>query len=423
MSLHRRALLKAGLAAAGVTWAGGLGSHLARAATTSKQLVYIFLRGGADALGMVAPVGAAGAAVAAARPNLAIASPIAFSTELVFHPQLAPLLNDSVLKAGLNVVLHAGSLHETRSHFEQMAHIESGDSSGIPTTGFLGAGAKATGLHSAALGSAVPHSLHGSDPVVLNDPERLQASYAYGSLKPRVPRATRMALYKVAAGETGDTQVSALATAAEAQLNSLSSQLSGITLAQLVAAGQYLTGSQFGARLACAAALIGTTYKPAFIAVDAEHGWDTHANQATNDASGAAAYGKKVSDFARNLVAFKDDLVARGAWANTAVVVMTEFGRTVRENANKGTDHGRGGIMFLMGGTIRPHADSAYLGLRSYSIPTAPTASTALDVVHDYRVVMAELIERHLGVARGTTLGLFKPTGTVSAADYLNVVK
>jgi len=142
-----------------------------------------------------------------------------------------------------------------------------------------------------------------------------------------------------------------------------------------------------------------------------------------NDPAGYYAYGKKVDDLAKNLLAFKNDLQRRSLWDSTAIVLLSEFGRTIRENGSQGSDHGRGGAMLLLGGALRAHADPAYLGLRSLSLPATFDASSALDVVHDYRVVMAEILERHLGLPQTTALGLFQPAASVRASDYLNVVR
>ncbi len=423
-TLNRRQLLSAALAGGGLAFANSFRGAFAQT-VTPKHLVFVFLRGGADALGLVAPLGAEGTLVKAARPTLAISSPIAYSSTLGLHPLFAPLLGDAELANRLNFVLHAGSTNETRSHFEQMDHIETGDSVGISANGFLGAGAKAAALNSVALGTLSPASLRGTNPVVLADPARVQANYAYGSLKPGMSRATRMNLLKGATGTGADAKVDALAKDAEAQMNLLASQLGTTTLTDLTTRGGYVASSPFtfGPRLALAAALMDTTFRPAFLTVDAEHMWDTHAFEDVNTATPYYSLGRKVDDLAKNLLAFKRDLVTRGKWDSTVVVVMSEFGRTVRENQGKGTDHGRGGVMLLMGGPVRAHADTAYLGRRTLSIPEAPTASTALEVVHDYRLVMAEILERHMGLPQATVLSLFKPVDSVSPESYLNVLR
>lgn len=392
------------------------------AVPTNKHLVFVFLRGGVDGLGLVSPLGADGARLASLRPSIGLNDPLAFSSTLGVHRLLAPLLDDAAIRDRFNVVLHAGSPNETRSHFEQMAHIESGNATGTTATGFLGVAANALGRSTVAVGALMPSSLRGANPIVLSDPARVQANYAHGGLRPGLTRAQRMGLYQKTSAESGDVQVDMLARQAQTQFDAIATALRDVTLPALVSAGSYLN-SPFGQRLAVAATMLGTPANPAIVTVDAEHGWDTHANQATNDATSVQAYGKKVDDLARNLRAFKNDLVRRGKWDNTAVVLLSEFGRTVRENANRGSDHGRGGVMLLLGGALRSHADAAYVGPRAYTLPDSVDESTALDVLVDHRLVLAELLQRHLGLPQAAALDLFRPASSVQASDYLNVVR
>ena len=422
--LRRRELLAAAIAGAGLSFTDVFRGASAQTAST-KHLVFVFLRGGADALGLVTPLGAEAALLRAARPTLAIAAPIALSPTLGLNPGFAPWLGDADLMNDLNVIVHAGSVNETRSHFEQMDHIETGDSVNLPATGFLGVGARAAAWNSAALGTISPASLRGTNPVVMADPARVRPDFAYGSLKPGMSRATRMNLMKGATGTGADARVDGLARDSEAQMNLLASQLGSVSLADLTGRGGYVSASPFtfGPRLALAAALMGTTFRPAFLTVDAEHQWDTHAYEDVNNPTAYYSISRKAQDLAKNLLAFKRDLTARGKWESTVVVVMSEFGRTVKENGTRGTDHGRGGVMFLMGGPVRAHADPAYLGRRSLMIPEAPGASTPLEVVHDYRLVMGEVLERHMAMPRATVLSLFRPEGSVSPESYLNVIR
>jgi uncharacterized protein (DUF1501 family) len=384
--------------------------------------VFVFMRGGVDSLGLVSPVGAGAATLAALRPTIGLQNPIAFSPTLVVNRLLAPLLDDATIRGSLNIVVQAGSLNESRSHFVAMDHVESGDAAGSTPTGFLGTAASALARNAIGVGALVPASLRGTNALVLSDPARLQPQYAHGGLKPGLSRAQRLGLYQQASGESGDALVDGLARQTQSQYDAMAGAMQGVTLAGLVSAGGYVN-SAFGQRLAVAAAMAASPATPAIVTVDAEHAWDTHFNQATNDPAGYYAYGKKVDDLAKNLVAFKGDLQRRGLWEGTAMVLMSEFGRTVRENGNHGTDHGRGGAMLLLGGAVRGHSDPAYRGLRSISLPASFDASTALDVVHDYRVVMAEILERHLGLAQATALALFRPAASVRASDYLNVVR
>ena len=86
-------------------------------------------------------------------------------------------------------------------------------------------------------------------------------------------------------------------------------------------------------------------------------GWDTHANQGV----AGGALDRLLGQLAEGLVAFRTDMGA--AWANTTVVVMTEFGRTARPNGTRGTDHGTAGAGFVIGPKVARSAVADWPGL------------------------------------------------------------
>jgi uncharacterized protein (DUF1501 family) len=116
-------------------------------------------------------------------------------------------------------------------------------------------------------------------------------------------------------------------------------------------------------------------------------GWDTHVNQ-----------GNHIGQLAQHLRPLGEGLaaLARGsgeAWRDTVVVVLSEFGRTVRENGNSGTDHGHGNVIWLLGGAIN--------GGRIYSdwpglAPAQLYQRRDLAVTTDFRSVLAAILERHM---------------------------
>lgn len=377
----------------------------ARAASTAPRLIFVFLRGGVDALSLAAPGGSAFSAFHALRPNIAMANPLAFAG-LNLHPAMQPLLAPGPA-ANLGLVLHAGGTADNRSHFDQQYRIETGDPSGATPTGVLGRAVAALGRRCACVTRAVPQSVRGvADPLLMSDPARVQPMYAAGSLKPGWTRAQRLSTsYKGSL----DAAVGAAARSAELDGNLLAGELAGVTSASLTAQHGYVTSNtQFGQRLALAAQLCATSLDPAIVTVDGEQFWDSHAGQFTNDPTKYKAVYKSIDDLAVNLAALRVDLQARGLWSRTVVAVMSEFGRTVRENQNQGTDHGRGGLMMLLGGPVRPFTDAGYLGARTWNLPAAPSASEAVTVVHDYRLVLAELLERHLGLSRTAVSSVFQ---------------
>ena len=415
--MNRRTFLSSVVAGIGV----GLLPRVSRAATTSTRLVYVFLRGGADALSLVSPRGNAFTTLQDYRPTTAIANPIAFSSNLAVHPAMSPLMTSAV-KSRLNFILHTGSVNESRSHFEQQHRIETGDAVGNSGTGFLARTANAASMLGAAVEEAMPQSLRGSDPLVLSDPATVQPNYSGTSLKPGWTRAHRLGMFKLAAGEAGDAAVDATARSAHVRGNALASELANVTMPSLTSQHGYVPTSPFGQRLALAAQLTTSDLDPRLLTVDGEQFWDSHARQNTNDTTAWTSLHKSITDVATNLAAFRKDLIARNQWNQTVVVVMSEFGRTVRENGNAGTDHGRGGLMLLMGGRVRPFSDASYKGPRAWTLPSNPDGSTPLAVQYDYRTVLAEILQRHLGVAQSAVAQLFMNQVSVGTASYLDVL-
>jgi uncharacterized protein (DUF1501 family) len=417
MSMQRREFLSSVLAGLGV----GLLPRAARAAATSPRLVFVFLRGGTDALSLVSPAGAGFTTLQGYRPKIAMANPLPFTAQLQLHPAMAPLMASSI-KNRLNLILHAGSVTDSRSHFDQQYRVETGDAVGNTATGFLARTMSAQAFMAAAVSRSIPASLGGSDPLVLSDPASVQAGYSIGSLKGGMTRAQRLGLYQVAAGESGSAVLDGAARKAVSRGNTLATELAGVTLASLTAANGYVATSPFGQRLALAAELCTSSLNPQIVTVNGEQFWDSHVAQLTNDSVQFLTLHNSIADLATNLAAFKNDLSARGLWNQTVVVVMSEFGRTVRENGNAGTDHGRGGVMVVMGGTVRPFTDPGYTGTRAWTLPSNPDGSAALSVLHDYRIVLAEIMERHLGMTAQKVGQMFLSQLNVGTTRYLNVL-
>lgn len=125
------------------------------------------------------------------------------------------------------------------------------------------------------------------------------------------------------------------------------------------------------------------------LAFMAAGGWDTHANQ--GNARGQLAnrlqpLGKGLADLANGLGNVLDD---------TVIVVMSEFGRTVRQNGNGGTDHGHGNVMWLLGGPVAGgEVHGSWPGLAEGALHEGRD----LAVTTDFRGVLSALAWRHLGL-------------------------
>jgi uncharacterized protein (DUF1501 family) len=113
--------------------------------------------------------------------------------------------------------------------------------------------------------------------------------------------------------------------------------------------------------------------------------WDTHVNQVPQLAN-------RLTEFGDSLAAFYQDLGDR--MTDVMVVTMSEFGRTAKENGNRGTDHGHANVMFVMGGDVRGgKIYGAWPGLAEERL----YEGRDLKVTTDFRDVLSELVVRHLG--------------------------
>jgi uncharacterized protein (DUF1501 family) len=148
--------------------------------------------------------------------------------------------------------------------------------------------------------------------------------------------------------------------------------------------------SGFGRGLRSAAALIKADVGIEAIQLDIG-GWDTHSAQAPLTGS----MSRTMTDLAQSLAAFHADTLTGGVSYNITVVVISEFGRNVRENGSQGTDHGRGSCMFVMGPGI-----AGGRVLTNNWVPLAREnleAGQDLRVTIDHRDVLAEIVSRRLG--------------------------
>ena len=171
-----------------------------------------------------------------------------------------------------------------------------------------------------------------------------------------------------------------LAPTAEAALNAAQAL---VPISDIPAGEGYPEGP-LGTALADAARLIHGRSGLVAAAINSG-GWDHHDNQVPQIEPLLAQLGNA-------LAAFRADLGIK--WADTTVIVQTEFGRRLRENASAGTDHGHGGVMLAAGGGVnggRVYAD--WPGLAPQNL----TSGEDLAVTTDYRQVLAEMLARQFG--------------------------
>ncbi len=341
-----------------------------------QTLIVVFLRGAADGLSLVPPI--EDDAYYKARPRIGIAKEEAAKLDGFFglHPSLAPL-SPAFAEGDLAIIHSAGSEDQSRSHFEAQDLMEHG---GVAAGGWLGRflrarPAPASGaLACVAVGKALPECLLGAPTVTvmqtLND-------FTLGAKSP----ALRPELERLYALETGPLRLAAQDTF-DALLRIDAMRTTPYDPANGAAYGT----DDFSDGLRQLARLIKADVGLEAASIDID-GWDSHFTQQT-------LLTPLISKLATGLAAFRKDLGAR--MATTSVVVMTEFGRTVQENSAFGTDHGRGGAMFVMGGGVqRGKVHGEWRGLGELEQRGLSDSYADLPVRNNYRDILAPILQRH----------------------------
>ncbi|MCY1039849.1 DUF1501 domain-containing protein [Corallococcus sp. bb12-1] len=344
-NLDRRRFLQAlGLTGAGLVLAP---SFLARALAASpteparRALVTVFLRGGADGLSLVPPV--EDDAYQRARPTLALkfqGDHAALKLQGVFglHPALGALM--PLWEQGRLAVLPGVGLPVApRSHFDAQDFLESGTPGRKSTAdGWLNRALEDASsdapLRAVALQPTLPRALYGNAGAL--------AMGRLGDFRLRQGGDARQGFSALYAGAVDRALKGAGADAFEAM-----SRLDGARLAKLpVSPGVTYPGTPLARRLQDIARLLKGDVGLEVAATEMG-GWDTHVAQGVAQ----GAFAKRCDELGGALAAFAADLGPR--LDAVTVVVMTEFGRTVKENGNQGTDHGVGGVMLALGGGVK----------------------------------------------------------------------
>jgi uncharacterized protein (DUF1501 family) len=407
----RRAFLKNGsLALVSLGFAPVFVARAAEAAARrQKILVAVFQRGAVDGLNMVVPFGER--AYHQGRPSIAIGPPnrqdgaIDLDGFFGLHPRLSPLA--PLFATGELAIVHAcGSHDDTRSHFDAQDYMESG-TPGVKNTrdGWLNRylhakeHAAASPFRAVALAPQLPRSLQGTAPAL-----------AVG----------RLDRFGIGGGATADRLSGSFeaqyAAAADALLQPTAREaFDAVRMLKQADPSRYTPApgaeyprSGFGEALREVAQLIKADVglEVAFTELGQ---WDHHANE-------GAAVGQlanRLDDLARGIAAFHRDLGAR--MADVVLVTMSEFGRTARENGNRGTDHGHGNAMLVLGGAVNGgKVYGRWPGLDRDQL----WQGRDLAITTDFRDVFIDVVTTHLGASdvsrvfpgytRGQPIGLVR---------------
>ncbi|WP_323761904.1 DUF1501 domain-containing protein [Maricaulis sp.] len=320
--LHRRALMTGALAT-GALALGGPGIAHARTAS-DRKLVVVILRGAMDGLAALIPAGEA--RYRELRRDLAISGGFDVGQGFRLHPRLTNLYRawgDNEL-----VLLPATATgYRERSHFDGQDYLEAGTA--VIRDGWLNRALQLTRPNPSAvgIGQTVPLILRGN---------AAATSWSPGVL-PDPSDDTISRLIDLYAGDPRLAETLAMAVETDAIAGGMSMAGMG---------GGSGPGQAYVQTARAAANLLAAPDGPG-LAVMSLDGWDTHVRQGSDEGQLANRLG--ALDEALGIL--RDGLAAH--WPRTAVLMVTEFGRTVRANGSGGTDHGTAGTAFLLGGAVR----------------------------------------------------------------------
>lgn len=392
MSITRRVFVRNGaLAVVGTSVVPAFLSRAVQAAQTlnikNKRLVVVFQRGAADGLNIVVPH--AEPAYYAMRPSINIPKNAVLDLDGFFglHPAMAsfqPMWNQKHL-----AIVHAtGSPDPTRSHFDAQDFMESG-TPGVKATedGWLNRSLRElpqssqpnASFRAIALGPSLPRILSGAEPAVainnINDfgvgGNNRNASPMSNTFEAMYDHSVDSVLHGT--GQETFAAVKMLKSADPAKY--------------APAAGANYPKGHFADSLKQLAQLIKANLGVQIAFADIG-GWDHHVNEGSTQGQIANVLG----EFSQSLSAFWTDLGDLGE--DTVVVTMSEFGRTARENGNRGTDHGHANVMFVLGEPVQGgKVYGRWPGMEDSQL----YEGRDLAVTTDFRQVLSEAVYRHLG--------------------------
>ena len=393
--MHRRNFL------AGLLAAGGLArSGIAFAsAPIDRRFVLVILRGGLDGLHVLAPHGDPD--YRSARGPMALPGPgepdgvLDLDGTFGLHPSLAPLL--PLWKGGeLGFVHGVGGPLRTRSHFDAQDTLENGTETATRPDGWLNraVGALDGPVDAVAFGPELPLVLRGEVAVSSVDP--LGRSRAEPAL-----------LDEVSALYADDAVLGPALAAGRAEQARVDAEIASAGLSAM----RSRPGKGLDTRFAkVAGALLAAADGPR-IAVMEAGGWDSHRNQGLV----AGGLSGRLEGVANAIVAFKGALGP--VWRDTVVVLVSEFGRAVAGNGTGGTDHGTGGLLWLVGGAVsggRVHG--AWPGLSPRALFDGRDLAPSTDV----RAVLKGVLRDHVGVQESALADrVFPQSGAVTTLDGL----
>ena len=360
-------------AGAGGLWAAG---------AQQPRLLLVFLRGGYDAAHLLVPVSSS--FYYEARPNIAIARPaqdltsaLPLNSDWGLHPALRETVYPLFQQGEMAFVPFAGTSDTSRSHFETQDSMELGqplDQSRNYRSGFLGR------LASVITGAA-PMSFTDQLPLVFQGTTQVPNTALRSVAKPAVDARQSGIIESMYRGTGLAGSVSGGFAVRNEVMREMSAEMDSANRNAITAKGFELEARRI-------ARLMKEHYNIGFVDVG---GWDTHVDQ-----GGATGYlASRFDELGHGLAGFAQEMGRQ--WQDTTVVVLSEFGRTFRQNGNRGTDHGHGSVFWVLGGRVRGRQIT---GEQVRVAPDTLFQNRDFPVLNDYRAVLGGLFARLYGLSQ-----------------------
>jgi uncharacterized protein (DUF1501 family) len=401
--MNRREMLKVG--AAGLLTAA-VSRRLYAAPAGGPRFLLVFLRGGYDSTNLLIPYSSS--FYYEARPNIAIAKPdsasntgaLALDVDWALNPAVRDTIGAMYMQRQAAFVPFAGTDDLSRSHFETQDSIELGQ----PNTpgrnfrsGFLGR------LSDTLVGRGEVNAAAGAAPgapagACISFTDALPLAFEGTSTIPNLslknvgkpPFDARQAsiLSGMYAGHHLESAVRDGLELRESVAQTFADEMSAANRNAITTKGFELEAERMGK-------LMRDKYRIGFIDVG---GWDTH----VNEGGAAGTLATNLGSLGRGLQAFSQSLGAE--WNNTVVVVLSEFGRTFRENGNRGTDHGHGTVYWILGGSI---SGGSIRGEQLKLSRQTLFQDRDYAVLNDYRAVLGGLFHSMWDLSPAQLAGVF----------------
>jgi len=356
-------------------------TRLLAAPAAKSRLLIVFLRGGYDACSLLVPV--ASSYYYASRPDIAIARPSSdlssaspLSVDWGLHPALRDSLYPYFKNRELAFVPFSGTHDLSRSHFETQDSMELGQA----LEGHKSYGSGFMNRLATVLTGSTPMAFTDQLPLVFQGGAKVPNTGLRSLAKPSVDARQSGIIASMYQGTPMGAQVSEGFSVRDEVMREMAAEMDAASRKAITAKGFELEARRI-------ARLMKDSYNLGFVDVG---GWDTHVNQGA--ANGYLA--NRLDELGLGLAAFAQEMGA--AWRDTTVVVMSEFGRTFRQNGNRGTDHGHGSVFWVMGGSVK---GNQIAGEQVRVEQATLFQNRDLPVLNEYRAVLGGLLQRQYALS------------------------